>query len=150
MKKILLLLLLAGGGVFAYRYAVVDAPVRACREFLRAWAKEDTPAAAAMTDGEAAKKAVETHILRGVCHAPMEALGNSRTTMEARAEAPGGEVRLTMGQIVAFDPPGQTSGFASSMAASFRHVVTMKKTAAGWKVVAFAPTFLDATSTRRR
>ena len=150
MKKILLLLLLAGGAVFAYRYAVVDAPVRACREFLRAWAKEDTPAAAAMTDGKAAKMAVETHILRGVCHAPMEALGSSRTTLESRAESPGGEVRLTMGQIVSFDPPGQTSGFASSMAATFRHLVTMKKMADGWKVAAFEPTFLDAASTRGR
>ena len=150
MKKILLLLLLAGGGAFAYRYAVVDAPVRACREFLRAWAKEDTPAAAAMTDGEAAKKAVETHILRGVCHAPMEALGGSRATLESRSAGSAGEVVLTMGQVVAFDPPGQTSGFASSIAASFRHVVTMKKTADGWKVAAFEPKFLEAVSTRRR
>ena len=150
MKKILLLLLLVGGGVVAYRYAIVDAPVRACREFLRAWAKEDTPAAAAMTDGEAAKKAVETQILRGVCHAPMEALGSSRTTLESRAESSGAEVRLTIGQTVSFDPPGQTSGFASSMAASFRHVVTMRKTADGWKVAAFEPKFLDAVSTHRR
>ncbi|MET0621102.1 MAG: hypothetical protein ABW056_12530 [Thermoanaerobaculia bacterium] len=150
MKKILLLLLLAGGGVFGYRYAVVDAPVRACREFLRAWAKEDTPAAAAMTEGETAKKAVETRILRGVCRAPMEALGGSRATLESRSAGPAGEMVLTMRQVVAYDPPGQTSGFASSMAASFRHAVTMKKTAAGWKVAAFEPKFLEAVPTRRR
>ena len=150
MKKILLLAVLAGGAYFAYRYFVVDAPVRAAREFLRAWGKEDTPAAAAMTDGEAAKKAVETHILRGVCRAPMEALGGSRSTVESRADEPSGEVLLTVMQIVAFDPPGQTSGFASSMAASFRHVLTMKKTASGWKVAAFDPKFLEAVSNRPR
>ena len=150
MKKILVLALLAGAAYFCYRYAVVDAPVRAGREFLRAWAKEDTPAAAAMTDGGSAKKAVETHILRGVCRASMEALGGSRTAVEFRTNGPSGEVILTMNQTVAFDPPGQTSGFASSMAASFRHVLTMKKMPAGWKVAAFQPTFLDAVSTRRR
>ena len=103
-----------------------------------------------MTDGEAAKKAVETHILRGVCHAPMEALGGSRTTVESRSDRPSGDVTLTVKQIVAFDPPGQTSGFASSMAASFRHILTMKKTPAGWKVAAFEPTFLEAVSNRPR
>ena len=150
MKKILLVLLLAGAGVFAYRYAVVGAPIRACRECLKAWGREDTPAAAAMTDGEKAKKAVETHILRGVCRAPMEALGASRSTVESRADGPGGEVTLTMRQDVAFDPPGQTSGFASSMSASFRQVVTMKKTPDGWKVSGFEPTYLDAVSTGKR
>jgi len=59
-------------------------------------------------------------------------------------------VTLTVKQIVVFDPPGQTSGFASSAAASFRHVLTMKKTPAGWKVAAFQPTFLDAVSNRPR
>jgi hypothetical protein len=150
LKKTLLAVLLAAGAFFTYRYAVVDAPVRAGRDFLRAWGKEDTPAAVARTDGETAKKAVETHILRGVCRAPMEALGGSRTTVESRSEGPSGEVMLTVKQVVAFDPPGQTSGFASSMAASFRHALTMKKTPAGWKVVAFQPTFLDAVSNRGR
>lgn len=150
MKKILLVVLLGGGAIFAYRYAVVDAPVRAAKEFLRAWGREDTPAAAAFTDGDTAKKAVETHILRGVCRAPMEALGGSQATLESRANGAGGSVVLTMHQVVAFDPPGQTSGFASSMAASFRQVVTLKKTSAGWRVVAFQPSFLDAVSTRRR
>jgi hypothetical protein len=36
------------------------------------------------------------------------------------------------------------------MAATFRHAVTMKKTADAWKVAAFAPPFLEAVSTRAR
>src|SRR5262245_19824149 len=103
-----------------------------------------------MTEGEPAKKAVETHILRGVCRAPMEALGASRSELESRSPGAGGEIVLTMKQVVAFDPPGQTSGFASSMSATFRHAVTMKKTAAGWKVAAFEPAFLDAVPGRGR
>ena len=150
MKKILLVALLAGAAVLAYRYAVVDAPVRACRDFLRAWAKEDTSKAAAMADGERAKKDIETRILRGVCRAPMEALGGSRAELESRAAGPAGDVILTLKQVVSDDPPGRTSGFASSMAASFRHVVTMKKTAEGWKVAGFESRFLDAAPTRKR
>jgi hypothetical protein len=150
LKKILAVALLGGLALFAYRYLVVDAPERACRKFLKAWGREDTPAAAAMTDGEKAKTEVETHILRGVCRAPMEALGASRSTRESRAGRPGGEIVLTMRQDVAFDPPGRTSGFASSATASFRHVVAMRKTAEGWRVAAFQPTFVDAAPTGRR
>jgi hypothetical protein len=150
MKRLFLLALLAGGASLAYRYAVVDAPVRACKRFLEAWGAEETPAAAAMTEGESAKASVETHILRGVCQAPMEALRGSRCSVESRAKGPGGQEILTMHQVVAFDPPGVTTGIGGAMAASFRHVVTMRKTAAGWKVSAFEPTYLDAVETRRR
>jgi hypothetical protein len=36
------------------------------------------------------------------------------------------------------------------MAASFRHVVRMKKTEAGWRVIAFEPEFLEAAPLRQR
>lgn len=150
MKRLVLLALVAGGAWFAYRYAVVDAPVRTCEGFLEAWGREDTPAAAAMTEGETARSSVETHILRGVCRIPMEALRGSRSSLESRAKGPGGEEVLTMHQVVAFDPPGATTGIGGAMAATFRHVVTMRKTAAGWRVTAFEPKFLDAVSTRKR
>lgn len=150
MKRLVLLLLAAGAAYFAYRYAVVDAPVRAAQGFLKAWAREDTAAASALTDGGAAKTSVETHILRGVCRAPMEALGGSHASVETRSNEPSGRVVLTMHQLVAFDPPGITSGFASSMAASFRHVVTLEKGEAGWRVCGFEPSFLDAVPTRGR
>ncbi len=148
MKRLALLVLLAGGGVAAYRFFVVEAPVRTTRKFLEAWAREDAPAAVALTEGAGAKKSVETHILRGVCRCAMEALRGSRATVESRTEASGGATVLTMHQIVAFDPPGVTSGIGGAMAASFRQTVTLAKTADGWRVTAFAPTFLDAVSTR--
>jgi len=149
VKRFVLPVLLAGGAFFAYR-SVVDAPVRAGARFLEAWGKEDTSAAAAMTVGEPARTSVETHILRGVCRAPMEALRGSRSSLESRARKPDGDTALTMRQIVAFDPPGVTTGIGGAAAATFRHVVTMRKTPDGWKVVAFEPTFLDAVATRGR
>lgn len=150
MRRLFLLLLLLGGAILGYRYTVVEAPVRESKRFLEAWAREDTPAAAAMTEGGAARKSVESRILRGVCLVPIEAFRGSRSSVESRLKGPGGEAVLTTHQTVLFDPPGATSGIGGAMAASFRHVVTMKKTGAGWKVVAFEPTYLDAVSTRGR
>lgn len=150
MKRLVLAALFAGGAYVAYRYAVVDAPVRAAESFLEAWGREDTPAAAALTAGDAARKSVETHILRGVCQAPMEALRGSRASVESRAMGPGGETVLTLRQVVAFDPPGMTTGVGGAMAATFRHVLTLKKTPEGWRVAGFEPKFLDAVATRRR
>jgi hypothetical protein len=150
VKRVALLVLLAGGGLAAYRFFVVEAPVRTAQKFLEAWGREDTPAAVALTDGAGAKTSVETHILRGVCRCAMEALHGSRATVASRTDGPGGTAVLTMHQVVAFDPPGITSGIGGAMAASFRQAVTLSKTPAGWRVTAFAPAFVDAVSTRRR
>jgi hypothetical protein len=150
VKRLLVLAFVAGGAFFADRYAVVEAFVRAGRRFLEAWGREDTPAAVAMTEGEAARKTVEARILRGVCEVPVEALRGSRSSLESRTADPGGDAVLTMRQVVGFDPPGMTTGVGGAMAASFRHVVTMRKTPGGWRVVGFEPKFLDAVPTRAR
>jgi hypothetical protein len=85
-----------------------------------------------------------------VCQAPVEALRGSRHRIESRASAPGGEIALTAHVVVFFDPPGVTSGVGGAMKASFRHLIRMKKTAAGWRVVAFEPEFLEAVPLRKR
>ncbi len=148
MKKLFLVLVLAGGAFVAYRQLVVEAPVRAFRRFAAAWGREDTPAAAALTDGDAARMAVESKILRGVVQAPMEALGGSRVTIESRVDRPDGDVVVTARELVTFDPPGVTSAFAGSMVAAVRHVATMRRGPDGWRVVAWTPEFLEAHATR--
>jgi hypothetical protein len=139
---------LAGGAWIAYRELVVRAPDRVFERFADAWAREDTPAAVALTDGEAVKKTVESKILRGVLKAPMEAYRGNLFAVEQRESDPRGEVTLTAKQVVRFDPPGITSGIGGAMAATFRHVATLKKTHEGWRIVSFEPTFLEAVSTR--
>lgn len=129
---------------------MVRAPDRVFERFADAWAREDTPAAVALTDGEAVKKTVESKILRGELKAPMEAYRGERVEIESRESASNGEVTLTAKQVVFFDPPGITSGIGGAGAASFRHVVRMTKTPAGWRVASFEPTFLEAGPTRRR
>ena len=148
MKKVFLLLLVAGAAFAAYRYFVVEAPARAFHAFARAWALEDTPAAAAWTTGDAAKKAVESKILRGVVRDPMEALRGSRQEAETREDASDGTVVLTVKQFVQYDPPGITSGVGGAAVAEVRHVARMKKTAEGWRVAEWTPTFLNAHSSR--
>jgi hypothetical protein len=148
MKKAFLVLLFAGAALLAYRQLVLEPPVRTFRRFAEAWAKEDTPAAAALTDGEAAKKTVESRILRGVVHDPMEALHGSRLEIESRTGQPDGAVEITALQSVAFDPPGITSAIGGAAVAEVRHVARLRRTAAGWRVVEWTPAFLQSRSTR--
>ena len=148
MKKPILLLVLAAGALLAYRQLVLEPPVRAFRRFAAAWGREDTPAAAALTEGEAAKKAVESKILRGVVQAPMEALGGSRITIESRVDRPDGDVIVTARELITFDPPGVTLAFAGSMVAAVRHEATLRRGPGGWRVVAWTPEFLEAHATR--
>jgi hypothetical protein len=148
VKKLLLAALLAGTGFAVYRFVVADAPGSAFHEFARRWALEDTPAAAALTTGDAARAAVESRILRGVVRAPMEALRGSRQEVESREEAPDGTVVLTVKQFVFYDPPGITSGVGGAGIAVIRHVARLRKTPDGWRVASWTPSFLDAHSRR--
>jgi len=148
VKRLLVVLLLAGAAYGACRYFVLDAPSRAFHAFARAWALEDTPAAVAWTSGEAAKSAAEARILRGVVRAPMEALRGSRQEVESREEAPDGAVLVTVKQFVFYDPPGQTSGVGGAGVATVRHVARMRKTPDGWRVVDWTPAFLEARPNR--
>lgn len=148
MKKLLLALLLAGGGYAAYWLFVLQPPVRVYRRFADAWAREDTPAAVALTTGDAAKKDVESRILRGVVREPMEAYRGARHEIESRETAADGTVVITAKVFVHFDPPGITSGIGGAGVAEVRHVARLKKTPDGWRVVEWKPEFLKAYPTR--
>lgn len=148
MRKILLALLVGAAVYLAYRHFVLDPPVRVYRRFAEAWSKEDTPAAVALTSGEAVRKEVESRILRGVLEAPMEAYRGTRQEIESRVEDPDGDVVVTALMSVHFDPPGITSGVGGAMVGEFRHVARLHKTPEGWRVVAWTPKFLSARSTR--
>lgn len=150
MKRLLLALLVAGVAYGAYRYVVVEAPVRAFHEFARLWALEDTPAAVALTTGDDVRATVESRILRGVVRAPMEALRGSRQEVESRDTGADGAVGVTVKQFVFYDPPGFTTGVGGAAIATIRHVARLKKSADGWRVVAWTPTFLEAGPRRRR
>ncbi len=139
---------MAGAGYVAYFEIVLQAPVRVYRRFADAWAMEDTPAALALTDGGSVRKDVESKILRGVCMAPMESLRGARHDIESRRSVSGGDVVVTAREYVFFNPPGIESALIGAMVADVRHVARLRKTGAGWRVVAWTPEFLGARSTR--
>lgn len=148
MKKLLLALLVAAVACAAYWLLVLEPPVRAYRRFADAWAREDTPAAAALTTGEAAKKDVESRILRGVVLEPMEAYRGARHEIESREGSADGTVVVTAKEFVFFDPPGIASAIGGAGVAEVRHVARMKKTPEGWRVVEWKAEFLGARPTR--
>jgi hypothetical protein len=148
LKKLLLALLLAGGAYAAYWLVVLQPPVRAYRQFADAWAREDTPAAVALTTGDAAKRDAESRILRGVVLEPMEAFRGSRNAIESREGFADGTILITAKQFVHFDPPGITSGIGGAGVAEVRHVARMKKTPGGWRVVEWKVEFLETRPTR--
>jgi hypothetical protein len=53
-------------------------------------------------------------------------------------------------QTIRFDPPGRTTGIGGAAWAKYRDEATVRKTAEGWRVTAFEPTFVDVGEMKRR
>jgi hypothetical protein len=70
--------------------------------------------------------------------------------VESSTKTPEGDVALVVKETIAFDPAGITSGVGGAMFAVFRHTAAVRKTSAGWKVVAFEPKFVEMGDMRRR
>jgi len=152
MKKIVLLLLVVGASAYGYRSWIGSRAYAAYEGFAEAWAKEDRIAAEKFAAGaEVVKHAFDDRALRGTQGgAAMEAFRGTSYAVELRAkEADGGE-RLVVVQTIRFDPPGRTTGVGGAMWAKFREEATVKKTAEGWRVVAFEPKYLEMGEVRRR
>jgi len=80
----------------------------------------------------------------------MEAYRGTKYAVLSSTRTPEGDVSLIVKETIAFDPAGITSGIGGAMFAVFRHVATVRRTAGGWKVVAFEPTFVEMGDMRRR
>ncbi|HKD12142.1 MAG TPA: hypothetical protein VKE50_08705, partial [Thermoanaerobaculia bacterium] len=119
--------------------------------FADAWARERPEEALSFTDGEAARKAVESRGIRALIDArTMELLHGVRYSEESFERGEGGEVAIEAKQTIAFDPPGITSALGGAMWMTFHHSARLRKTGGGWRVVAFEPTYLDTGRIRGR
>ena len=152
MKKIFLLLLVAGASAYGYRSWIGSRAYAAYEGFAEAWAREDRVAAEKFASGaDVVKHAFDERALRGTQGgAAMEALRGTSYTVESRAREADGALRLVAVQTIRFDPPGRTTGVGGAMWAKFRDEATVKKTTEGWRVVAFEPRYLEMGEIRRR
>jgi hypothetical protein len=142
---------LTAGGLFAYRSFSSAGPVHAFEQFAEAWTHGEREEAMRYAEGEAVKSALEGKQLRGTPPGiVMEAFRGEKFEVESSTKTADGDVALVVKETIAFDPAGITSGIGGAMFAVFRHTATVRKTSAGWKVVAFEPTFVEMGDMRRR
>jgi len=151
MKRIVLLLLVAGASAYGYRSWIGSRAYAAYEGFAEAWAREDRVAAEKFAAGpDVVKHAFDERALRGNRGgAAMEAFRGTSYTVESR-KADGDDMRLTVVQTIRFDPPGATTGIGGAMWARYRDEATVRKSQGGWRVSAFEPTFVDMGEVKRR
>lgn len=151
MKKIVLLVLFAGGAVWAFNAYKARGAFEAYRGFAEAWAKEDRVKAEKFGGKDVIKHAFDERALRGNRGgAAMEAFRGTNYEVQERTNDAGSDVRFVVMQTIRFDPPGATTGIGGAMWAKYRDEATVTKTSDGWRVTAFEPTFVDMGDIRRR
>jgi hypothetical protein len=151
MKALIGLILLAAAAYFGVGWYRDYSAFQAYEGFAEAWVHEDRIAAARYGDAATVKHALEERAIRGTRGgAAIEALRGDRYEVESRSRTPEGDQRLVVKQTVHFDPPGVTTGIGGAMYAHFRHTASVRKTAEGWRVVAFDAEFVDMGEIRRR
>jgi hypothetical protein len=151
MKKLLLVVLLAGGAVLGYRHVASHAAEAAYRRFAETMLQRDYNAAAALADGLSAGDLEKLGSQERIGAGPpmFQTLFPSKFAVDSREASPDGSVTLRATQTVLFNPAGVESAMPA-MYAKLRQVVTLKKSAGAWRVTAFTNDFESMDTVRRR
>ena len=97
------------------------------------------------------KDALDGHAFTGMpSGAVLEVFHGTLYQVESKERLPDGDVQLEVKQTIFFDPAGVTSAIGGAMATHIHHSATVRRTAEGWRVVAFEPKYLDMGMLRRR
>ena len=149
MKKLLLLLVVAGVGYIAYNaWSARNAPFEVFKKFADEVARGRLDLARQYADGEIGTMK-EGERFRSAGWTPVEMLHGIRYTLNSqRRSADGNEVTLDVTQRVAFDPPGAMSAMGGSMRASFKQTAVVRETPSGWKVGSFSSELLETHEAR--
>jgi hypothetical protein len=151
MKKLLGIIVLAGAALLGYRWFVGWRAVNAYKEFAEAWMHDDRAAALERAPAEIVDDAFDKHAFTGMpSGAVLEVFHGTLYQVESKERLPDGDFQLEVKQTIFFDPAGVTSAIGGAMATHIHHSATLRKTAEGWKVVAFEPKYLDMGTLRRR
>jgi hypothetical protein len=151
VKKVVGLLLLAGAAFVGWYWFGSRGAYKAYEGFAEAWAQEKRAVAAQYGDEATVNHAFEEKPLRGNAGGSMmEAFRGTRYELESKRRSDDGDFHFVVRQTIFFDPPGVTSGIGGAMYARYRDEATARKTADGWRIVAFEPTYLEMKEIRRR
>jgi hypothetical protein len=150
MKKLVGVLALAGAVVLGYRWYSDWRAVGVYKRFAEAWMRDDRAAALRHAQADAVDDAFN-HAFAGMpSGAILESFHGTHYQVESKTVLPGGDYQLEVNQTIFFDPAGVTSAIGGAMATHIHHSATLRKTAEGWKVVAFEPKYIDMGTLRRR
>jgi hypothetical protein len=150
VKKIVVLVLLAGAAYVGFHWLTSRGAYKAYEGFAEAWAQEKRAVAAQYGDDATVRHAFDEKPLRGNAGGNMmEAFRGTRYAVESKRRSDDGDFVFVVSQTIFFDPPGVTSGIGGAMFARYRDEATVRNTDAGWRVVAFEPTYLEMKEIRR-
>ena len=144
MKGLIALGVLAAAGFMGYRaYDSTSAPARHYEKFAEEILHRRYDAAAGMCDGLTREKLEEAGTMEKIGAGPsmFQTLFDSRFEITSKEISPDGSTTLNAVQTVLWNPPGVESVMRPAMYAKMNQVVTLHKTAEGWKVTAFRNSF---------
>ena len=144
MKKVLAaVVLIAAAGAAVYRFGASSGPEAEYKRFAEEILQRRYDAAAAMADGLSAADLAEQGSQERIGAGPQmfQTLFPSRFTIDSVDKDASGAVTLHATQTVLFNPAGVESAVRPAMYATLKQVVTLHKTADGWRVTAFSNAF---------
>ncbi len=150
MKKLVILLVVAGAAYLGYRFFIgKSAAYQTYEKFAEALAWGRTEEALQYADesvledmGDAEHRAVAGDM-------PVEHIHATDYQIESETKSADGNVNLRVKQILYFDPPGVTSAIGGAVAAIFRQNAVLQKTGGTWKVIEFDSEFIETKETRK-
>jgi hypothetical protein len=147
MKRLLWVFVLGAALVFGVRWYSGWRAVSAYERFANAWTRGNNTEAMKYGETEAVNKALALRSMPS--GSIIDAFHGTLYDIESKTRSPDGDLRLEVKQTILFDPPGATTGIGGAMFTHIHHSATLRKTADGWKVVAFEAKYLDMGEVRR-
>jgi hypothetical protein len=149
MKKLLILIAAVAVIFLGYKLFFAGGPKKAFTEFCDLWGTNQLDKAWTFSVKDEAAANFKGKSVNEVTHFMMEAIMGAHTTVSSSSSGPGLKEKSYDGTtLIFFTPPGMTSAFPTHFA-KIRVEGTVRKTPAGWKVVAFTPTFLELGELRK-
>ena len=149
MKKLLILIVTAAVIFLGYKLFFAGGPKKVFMEFCDSWGANRLDKAWAFSVKEEVTADFKGKTVNEVTNFMMESIMGANTTVDSSSSGPGLKEKSYDGiTLILFTPPGMTSAMPTHFI-KIRVEGTVRKTASGWKVVVFMPTFLEMGELKR-